>query len=72
MSRLLDGFGPDDEADDDEDLLTVENDAEERFLTDFADDEQTDMACDGCGCSNLYPCEGGCIWYRDNLCSRCA
>lgn len=28
--------------------------------------------CIGCGCTELTPCPGGCIWATPNLCSRCA
>jgi hypothetical protein len=28
--------------------------------------------CVQCGCSETEPCEGGCIWATDTLCSRCA
>lgn len=64
MSRLLDGFDVDeeDEGGDDDQLGYGEG----------LYDEAEEMTCDGCGCSALHPCEGGCIWHRDNLCSRCA
>ena len=28
--------------------------------------------CRICGCSDYDPCEGGCSWVDDSLCSRCA
>ena len=28
--------------------------------------------CLGCGGSEEDPCEGGCIWATQDLCSRCA
>jgi hypothetical protein len=27
--------------------------------------------CVVCGCTELSPCAGGCIWATENLCSRC-
>lgn len=27
--------------------------------------------CRECGCSQLDPCPGGCIWAEPDLCSRC-
>lgn len=27
--------------------------------------------CQGCGCSEFEPCEGGCVWATPTLCSRC-
>jgi hypothetical protein len=30
------------------------------------------MVCRGCGCSHLDPCEEGCGWAADNLCTACA
>ncbi len=31
-----------------------------------------EQACAQCGCSQSRACSGGCIWARENLCSRCA
>ena len=28
--------------------------------------------CLGCGCSELNPCAGGCVWASATLCSLCA
>jgi hypothetical protein len=28
--------------------------------------------CSECGCSAEAPCEGGCFWVDDDLCSSCA
>lgn len=28
--------------------------------------------CRECGCTNESPCEGGCAWVEEDLCSRCA
>lgn len=28
--------------------------------------------CEKCGCSEDRPCEGGCLWATETLCSRCA
>ena len=28
--------------------------------------------CIVCGCCELAACLGGCVWARENLCSRCA
>ena len=33
---------------------------------------QTDfLHCRVCGCSEEYPCEGGCWWIEEDLCSAC-
>jgi hypothetical protein len=29
------------------------------------------MQCVMCGCSDNSPCEGGCFWVSDQLCSAC-
>lgn len=29
------------------------------------------LVCLSCGCSELKPCPGGCIWATENPCSRC-
>ena len=57
--------------DDDEDL-----DAEDFLAGDdiFPEDKRSLMdppVCLSCGCSELEPCPGGCIWATENLCSRC-
>lgn len=28
-------------------------------------------ACDGCGCTDATPCDGGCSWVGPHQCSRC-
>jgi hypothetical protein len=28
--------------------------------------------CRECGCSDEAPCEGGCAWVEEDLCSACA
>ena len=28
--------------------------------------------CRRCGCTEQFPCLGGCVWAEPNLCSRCA
>ena len=40
-------------------------------LEDAEQDLGEAMSCDGCGCSVLNPCPGGCVWASENLCSRC-
>lgn len=27
--------------------------------------------CEGCGCCEHAPCDGGCVWATPTLCSRC-
>jgi hypothetical protein len=44
-----------------------ENDAVS--IGDFVD---TDQVCRVCGCTWNTPCEGGCYWVEDDLCSKCA
>lgn len=33
---------------------------------------EPERRCRACGCSEFDPCEGGCGWYDDDLCTRCA
>ncbi|EYB68839.1 hypothetical protein DEIPH_ctg017orf0216 [Deinococcus phoenicis] len=30
------------------------------------------VACRVCGCTNNWPCDGGCWWAEDDLCTSCA
>jgi hypothetical protein len=41
---------------------------------DYEPDPDDDLGpfCAECGCSQLKPCEGGCVWATPALCSRCA
>jgi hypothetical protein len=34
--------------------------------------ELDEHQCEGCGCSQTNPCEGGCVWATEDLCSACA
>jgi len=31
----------------------------------------TGVTCRECGCTDEEPCEGGCSWVEEGLCSRC-
>ena len=49
---------------------------EDEFPEDLVfDDDERDFdnrpRCQGCGCSELDPCPGGCVWATPELCSRC-
>jgi len=35
-------------------------------------DCKEDRMCRVCGCSDVTPCEGGCYWVEEDLCSACA
>ena len=35
----------------------------------FEDDDE--VSCRGCGCTESEACEGGCIWATPSLCSAC-
>jgi nucleoside 2-deoxyribosyltransferase len=53
-------------ADRDEDALAMLDQVEVHV------DETAAWRCVTCGCSNEAPCEGGCAWVAERLCSRCA
>jgi len=35
-------------------------------------DPEPEQTCRVCGCTHYHPCEGGCYWVEDDLCSACA
>lgn len=43
------------------------DDADRQFIEDPIDGP----VCRVCGCSDEHACEGGCIWYSVDLCSKC-
>lgn len=55
--------------DPDPDDLALED---EVFDLDPEDLEGAGPRCVGCGCTEDNPCDGGCIWASETLCSRCA
>lgn len=63
-----------DELEEDEEEDELEED-EEGPDPDFLDDDEEALVdgprCVGCGCSKYDPCEGGCVWASEDLCSRC-
>ncbi len=46
--------------------------AREEFARQLRIARGEEQACAQCGCSQSRACSGGCIWARENLCSRCA
>ena len=48
-----------------EDLVFDDDDAPETFSPGGV------AVCQACGCSEVDPCPGGCVWATPELCSRC-
>lgn len=43
-----------------------------RVLTGVDDPADDVRVCEGCGCTDLRACDGGCYWATPTLCSKCA
>lgn len=51
--------------------LLIENAQLRDVVTQF-DSDFFKRKCCVCGCDWNHPCEGGCFWVGDDLCSKCA
>lgn len=53
-------------------MYDEDDELDERMYQMMARDLEVEASCRVCGCSDDAPCEGGCEWVEEDLCSRCA